>query len=135
MDRFTVKDVIADLVRLGDVYNGKSSDEIPEDVVFYLLLNCGAIECCLKLVYEEMTEAQREELFQTHRGLDYSAIDKGFYDIAVGPLEGAKDCQDVMSITKGDLQMLIRALSYVEYKPHSISRLYIPYKIQRRGMS
>ena len=135
-DEFTVEDIIYDLRKLGRFSEGYSSDEVPEEALFYLLLNYGAIKFCLDLVYEDISEAQRKELCENHKELDYSAIASDFYNIALNTLESAqKYFTDCFDVTKDYLNTLIRGLEYAKYKPHKIPKLFMPSKIEQRVKS
>lgn len=114
--RHSVQNIIDDLVKFGKLSEGLPK-EIPEEAVRYLLLNYHPIEYCLKSVYEEMSEAERDELRKSQKELHYSVSNDKAREIVSQPLTQLKHYYaGVGDITKDNLTMLIRALRYAKFR-------------------
>ncbi len=113
-ERHTVQNIIDDLKKFGKLE--EPSGEIPEAAMRYLLLNYHPIKYCVESVYEKMSEAQREELCENHKELDYSIGRDKARNIVSQPLSSLRHYYyGLGGIAKDDLIILIKALKYAKY--------------------
>jgi hypothetical protein len=71
-----------------------------------------------------MTEAQRKELNESHRELDYSVISDSAHAFVLSSLHGVRTYFTGIPIVKeDDLRMIIRVLEYAKYIDISVGKL------------
>ncbi len=122
-NEFSAMDIIDDLRKFG---RGEwDPEDIPIEVVRYLLLNYFPIEMYLSMVFTHFSAPKRKELALEHRELDDSVVYDNFQPIAFSALHKLKSYYLLKSrITKDDLNMLIRALEYAKYITIEIPNLF-----------
>jgi hypothetical protein len=119
----SVSDVINDLREFGR--GSWEPDDIPDEVVRYLLLNYFAIEQLVHIVFKTFSAEQRKALATEHRELDQSVIGDNFQPIALSALEKlTSHFMMKAEITQDDMNMLIRALEYAKYTNLVIPNLF-----------